>query len=177
MCYRFIVSLSSICLAVASLSGCASEPESADEASSTVASAEGANSSAEGASVSATWDGEYHTCEGEFPQLTLEPNGFYIYDTGIRCVRAPCPSGDVGDWYLGYGTLYLVATSSDALEPYRTLEIVSTDPPTLLFEDRDGTRYEFVRVDEATLPSSCAAVLCLVGTTCKVVDGVAQCIP
>jgi hypothetical protein len=170
MRYLFVVSLSSLCLAAASLSGCASESEDMNKGTSAVATAEDA-------SASATWVGDYHPREGEYPRLTLAADGTYIYDTGIRCIQAPCPSGDAGNWYLGDGFLYLAATTPDALEPQRTLEIASTDPPTLLFEDRSGARQELIQVEEAALPSNCAAVLCQTGMRCEVVDGVARCMP
>jgi hypothetical protein len=34
----------------------------------------------------------------EFAALTLKKNGKYVADTGIRCIKAPCPSGESGAW-------------------------------------------------------------------------------
>jgi hypothetical protein len=122
--------------------------------------------------------GDYRPADGDFPRLTLEADGTYLFDTGVRCFRAPCPSGDAGTWHLSPdGTLRLAATSPDALAPRRSVEIASGDPLTILIDDETGATRELTKIDEAAPAASCAAVLCVVGTRCEIVDGAAQCVP
>lgn len=122
--------------------------------------------------------GDYRPADGSYPRLTLANDGTYVYDTGIRCFRAPCPSGDSGTWQqVSDNAVRLVATSAGALEPQHFVEIASTDPLTLTVEDPNGETRELVPFVEASAPTSCAAVLCAFGSSCEVVDGVAQCLP
>lgn len=166
-----IASLSSLFLATAALSGCAPGSENDDEGSSTAAPIKG------GPRV-VSLVGDYHPIDENYPLLSLDANGTYLYDTGIRCIQAPCPSGDAGTWYLGDdGIIHLTATTPDPLDPQRSVEIVWGDPPTLLVEDRSGERHELTPVAEAEPPTSCAAVRCISGTLCQIVGGVAQCVP
>ncbi len=120
--------------------------------------------------------GEYRPADGGYPRLTLADDGTYVYDTGIRCFRAPCPSGDAGTWQAVSGdAVQLSATSPGALEPQRTVEVVSSDPLVLTVDDAFGEACELTPF--VAPPPSCAAVLCAPGTHCEVIDGAAQCAP
>lgn len=52
-----------------------------------------------------------------YPRFTLAKDGTYSWDSGIRCVKAPCPSGDVGRFHLYVGawtgTRYVNLRSND----------------------------------------------------------------
>lgn len=62
--------------------------------------------------------GDYVSADGAaYPKLTLAAGPrTYVWDTGIRCITTPCPSGETGKWQLYRGVpsgrTYLALTSS-----------------------------------------------------------------
>jgi hypothetical protein len=164
-----VASLSSLFLATASLSGCASGPAGEEGAS--------AVSEIEDGSVSMDMVGDYRPADGGYPRLLLEADGSYFYDTGVRCIQAPCPSVDAGSWHLGVdGTVRLVASSPDALEAQRSIEITSNDPVTLAVGDAGAEPHELTPFVEAAPTASCSAVLCAPGRRCEIIDNAVQCV-
>jgi hypothetical protein len=108
------------------LTGCAAQP--ADDAAASLTS-ESALSSTGKVVV-----GTYHSADGAlYPTFTLQSDGTYRWDTGIRCVKAPCPSGDIGTWsvYASGATKYVDLTSNDRTIADRWFKLASTSPVTL----------------------------------------------
>jgi hypothetical protein len=121
--------------------------------------------------------GDYRPAGGGYPRLLLEADGSYFYDTGVRCIQAPCPSVDAGSWHLGVdGTVRLVASSPDALEAQRSIEITSNDPVTLAVGDAGAEPHELTPFVEVSPTASCSAVLCAPGRRCEIIDNAAQCV-
>jgi hypothetical protein len=169
MRFNFVASVNSIFLAAALLAGCAGAP-AGDESVASVADA----------IVSSELAGTYRPADGsQFPFLTLADDGTYVYDTGIRCIMAPCPSGDSGTWRRGPGaTIRLVAETPEALEPRRSVQIVSSEEPVALrFVGPDGATLELSKeVAAVEAPNKCAVVRCGGGARCEVVEGQARCV-
>jgi hypothetical protein len=166
----FVASLSSLLLLSAGLlSGCAGAPSDADASASTTSAA----------LVSADLAGTYRPADGTaFPVLVLEADGTYVFDTGIRCIQAPCPSGDDGTWRVTSSySLRLETNDPLAAQPQRLVELVPGEPAVLSFEGPEGETIELALVEESLPPpASCAAVSCAFGSDCEVIDGVAQCV-
>ncbi len=83
----------SIVLLASSLvfAGCAAQTShDGEEDPSTFTAAEGALSSYAKQLV-----GDYKS-DALYPRFSLLKDGSYTFDTGIRCIKAPCPSGDAG---------------------------------------------------------------------------------
>jgi len=114
---------------------------------------------------------------GEYETLTLAADGSYtakveaaLVDTNIRCVAAPCTVPESGKWCSdeSAGELQLrpttgsVRTSSATLER-GVLELVRGETTSVLVKE------------EASDPA-CAAVLCLAGRVCTLVNGEATCV-
>lgn len=87
--------------AVAIATGCTAATTT-DEESPQSLGAEEAYSSGIGLKLG----GDYvDAASGKYPTLSLDAKAQrYVWDTGIRCVRAPCPSGETGRWavYRGF---------------------------------------------------------------------------
>ena len=59
--------------------------------------------------------GAYSDAARVYPRFELRADQSYDLDTGIRCVRAPCPSGESGAWNLyRFGGAYYVALVASA---------------------------------------------------------------
>jgi hypothetical protein len=113
--------------------------------------------------------------EAWYPRFELKADGTYSWDTGIRCVRAPCPSGDAGDWkiYRGAsGSQYVNLVSKPAGED-RWFRIHS-GPPVVL-EGVWGTTGKFTKEGSAPI-SKCATVRCAAGFLCDDSSGTATCV-
>jgi hypothetical protein len=167
----FAASLSSLFLAASLLAGCAGAPAGAEADT---------GSSADDALVSDDFVGTYRPADGRaFPVLALGADGTYVFDTGIRCIQAPCPSGDVGTWRVTSPySIRLVSSDPLASEPQRLIEIVSGGGAALSYEGADGETIEFARqVEEVETLDRCAAVRCAGGLRCEVVEGSARCVP
>ncbi|WP_394843477.1 hypothetical protein LZC95_41325 [Pendulispora brunnea] len=124
-----------------------------------------------------TWRRDGSSDFGEYETLFLDADGSYtakveaaLVDPDIRCVVAPCTVPESGKWCAdeSAGELQLrpasgsVRTSSVTLER-GVLELVRGDTTSVLV--RDGI-----------VPSACAAVLCLAGQICTVINGEATCV-
>ena len=110
-----------------------------------------------------------------YPRFELKADGTYSWDTGIRCVRAPCPSGDIGTWKIYNGTAgrhYVNLVSTPAAEDrwYRIY-----DGPPVVLDGRFGTTGTFTK--QGTTGTTCAAVRCAAGTKCDDSSGTAACVP
>lgn len=171
-----IAFLGSVSAIAVSLAGCASEPD--DDPNAKAAAEVGVDE----ATLLAALPGDYRPRDGGYPLLKLEADGTYVYDTGIRCIREPCPSGNAGLWHVEDGNnIVLEVTSHDTTPMPEEVEIVSNTPPVLSLEDANGVEYQLAQVDEeeraaAAQPAECAAVRCAAGTVCTVVDGAARCV-
>lgn len=78
--------------------------------------------------------GSYRS-ESLYPRFTLAADGTYNWDTGIRCIKAPCPSGDSGRFFIYRGVFsgvrYLnLRASGGATE--RWLRVDSLTPTKLV---------------------------------------------
>jgi hypothetical protein len=77
--------------------------------------------------------GDYKS-DAVYPRFSLLEDGTYTFDTGIRCVRAPCPSGDSGNfsiWRDHGGRRYVRLLASDH-SVKRWLLVESLKPVTLV---------------------------------------------
>ncbi|WP_394832939.1 hypothetical protein LVJ94_41205 [Pendulispora rubella] len=123
------------------------------------------------------WHGEGASEFGELESLSLAADGSYtamveasLVDPNIHCVAFPCTVPEAGKWCAdeSAGELQLrpeggsLRTSSITLER-GTLELVRGATTSVL-------------VKEEVAPASCAAVLCLAGDICTVVNGEAKCV-
>jgi hypothetical protein len=109
-----------------------------------------------------------------YPRFQLNADYTYSWDTGIRCVTTPCPSGDVGTWALyvnGYGTHYINLVSKPAAQNrwYRVY-----DGTPVVLKGAFGTTGTFTK--QGTLNTTCAVVRCAAGFKCDDSTGTAQCV-
>jgi hypothetical protein len=101
--------------------------------------------------------------------LKLQDDGIYVFDNGVRCVRAPCPSGDSGTW--GIRTVRAARRGVPAVRevvlrrpgistsPTRALRIDESRTPIRLIGTLEiaGT---FIRQGTVARPPSCEATTC-----------------
>lgn len=108
------------------------------------------------------------------PTMTLDLSGTYTLDTGIRCIRAPCPSGETGRWrlYRGWFSSYVRLAPAGASSRWYRVETAGNDPVELT--GVWGTQGAFV---PAAPTDPCARVRCASGTHCESNNGSAQCVP
>jgi hypothetical protein len=97
-------------LATLAIAGCSAAPEAIGEGDSSSTSEEAITK----AHLKKQLPGDYES-EAFAPRFSLDEAGTYSFDTGIRCITTPCPSGDVGSWdvYKYYGDFYVYLLSSD----------------------------------------------------------------
>lgn len=91
--------LSTLFFAAVTATGCASSVDAQDEESTESVSQE----SLTGSDVAKKLVGSWKAVGNLFPRVELGADGTYTLDTGIRCVKAPCPSGEAGKWALYRG--------------------------------------------------------------------------
>lgn len=118
--------------------------------------------------------GDYQS-DAVYPRFSLAADGTYTWDTGIRCVKAPCPSGDAGKWTIYNGTAgrhYVNLVSKPAGED-RWFRIY--DGPPVVLKGVFGTDGTFTKQGGTTGPS-CATVRCAAGYTCQVSGGTVGCV-
>lgn len=115
-------------LLVASLAGCAAESSSEGDSESLVASSDDALSAFGKLLV-----GDYKSA-APHPTFSLEKDSGYAWDTGIRCITTPCPSGDAGGfsiWRDYAGRRYVRLLSNDG-KITRWFRVDSLKPVTLV---------------------------------------------
>jgi hypothetical protein len=119
--------------------------------------------------------GDYVAENGTLPTLRLDGDQSYAWDTGIRCVRAPCPSGEGGKWnlYKAYNAnrYYVGLFSTEGNERWFRVRLTNGEVREL--DGVWGEKQDFV---PARKTDPCAVVRCGYGTTCQVIDGRAQCV-
>jgi hypothetical protein len=157
--------------------GCAVDSQGADEDTQSSVSEESSQAYTSG--VGAKLGGNYVSADTlHYPTLSLDAKAqTYVWDSGIRCVRAPCPSGDSGRW-----AAYRAVPSQNIY-----VNLVSTTRKSRWFKvDFDGNREikglvgvwgtpeKFV---PARVADPCATVRCAVGTHCEAVGNQASCVP
>lgn len=144
------------------LVGCAaqSSPDSEDEVTSM--QAEGALSAYGKQLV-----GDYKAADAVYPRFSLAKDGTYVWDSGIRCVKAPCPSGDAGRFqiYVGAfsGTRYVNLRSNDG-KVERWLRVASLVPTKLV--GAFGTTGSYVRNVAKPTPGCASYTDCNQGEQC-----------
>jgi hypothetical protein len=112
------------------------------------------------------------TYRDQAASLQLESTGDYVFDTGIRCITQPCPSGDRGKWavYVGYtGTRYVELTASSIVRWYR---VQKTEP--IVLAGAFGTEGKLVK---EVAPSGCATARCAAGFYCDDSTRAVRCLP
>lgn len=101
--------------------------------------------------------GDYKS-DAWYPRFSLAKDGTYVWDSGIRCVKAPCPSGDSGRfkiWVGAYtGTRYVNMVSSDGKVEH-WLRVASLSPTKLV--GVFGTTGTFTRVSAEKPVGGCTA--------------------
>ncbi len=72
----------------------------------------------------ANWPGDYTrtSAVGRLVSLALAADGSYEADTGVRCIRAPCPAGETGRWDAFGTVLRLVPAGGGRSDFYRVRE-------------------------------------------------------
>jgi len=115
--------------------------------------------------------------EAVYPRFSLNKDGTYSWDTGIRCITTPCPSGDRGTWAiyvsLFTGTRYVNMRSTSISRWFR---VASTSPATLVGAFGTSGTYTKIKTGGCTLNSECArgeqcdAGACVARPLCVQVD-------
>lgn len=164
--FIFAVALSSLAVTAAACSSAPAEEE--DSESSTVE--EGLHTSQLAQKLAGDWIAK----GAPVPTMTLDKSGSYTLDTGIRCIRAPCPSGESGTWrlYRGFYSSYVRLAPQGASARWYRVKVEGRDPVELT--GVWGTQGAFV---PAPPSDPCARVRCASGTRCENVNGSAQCVP
>lgn len=133
-----------------------------------------------GSGIGKKLGGDYVAKAAAYPTLSLDAaKQTYVWDTGIRCVRAPCPSGETGRWALykaSYGNRYYAGLTPSGGAGTKRWFRVSFDAKGAVSE-LDGVWGETQVFVPRAKTSACAAVLCAPGTTCQESGGQAKCVP
>lgn len=113
--------------------------------------------------------GGYRSADTLYPTFTLNADRTFTLDTGIRCVRAPCDSGDSGKWtlYMYRGRYYL---NLAGVSLSRWYQVQSFAKGVLVGMTEKGTWTK-----EAPT-SGCAAILCAPDSMCVDAPEGASCI-
>jgi hypothetical protein len=110
-----------------------------------------------------------------YPVFNLGKDGQYSWDTGIRCITTPCPSGDAGRYYLEKysGVFYVYMLSYD----YRTERYLRVDVKSDTVVSLTGVYGATgVFTKKTAGGTGCELVRCAAGTVCDDSSGTAQCI-
>lgn len=147
---------------VASLAGCAAQSsnEGDDTDGSLIASSDNALSAFGKQLV-----GGYKS-DAWYPRFSLEKDASYSWDTGIRCITAPCPSGDVGRftiWQDYSGRKYVRLLSNDS-RTTRWFRVDSLKPVTLV--GVFGTTGTFKLQSPVVIGGCAATTECSAGEQC-----------
>lgn len=168
--HRSLVAIAAASLVALATAACATQTDDSDQD-------ERASSTQENLGASATakkLQGDWVNKDGAYPRLTLNANGTYTRDTGVRCITTPCPSGDSGNWHLYRSLLgtYFVELSAAGVDDWYRVKMTSNEPSGL--DGVWGTTGHFVKPPP---PNPCMTVKCTAMTTCQVEDGKASCVP
>jgi len=102
-----------------------------------------------------------------YPRFSLAADGTYSWDTGIRCIKGPCPSGDSGRFSIYYGAFtgyrYVNLVSSDRAIS-RWFRIASVTPAKLV--GVFGTTGTFTKDTGKPVPACTVAADCAGGEQC-----------
>jgi hypothetical protein len=182
----------SIVLAALAFSGCAAQAGVEGEEDFSASEAEALTAS----DLYKALVGGYKSADTLYPTFTLNADRTFTLDTGIRCITAPCPSGDSGKWtlytykksfYLNLAGVsgsrwYLVQSfnkgvlvgvtdkgtwTKQAEEPTSGCAAILCAPNQLCTDDGTG----------AKCLDKCAAVRCTATTHCDSSSGNAMCVP
>lgn len=117
--------------------------------------------------------GDYVSASGEaYPTLNLASSAYartYTWDTGIRCITTPCPSGETGRWTL-YRSLYTGKYYVQLRSTVGKIHWFGVDLDSLgAIKGLPGVWGEtafFVPKHVSEPVVGCAAMLCAEGTVC-----------
>ncbi len=103
-----------VAFALAGCGGADAEPSS-DTATDTTENEAVSQEALSGSQVAKKLVGSWQGATSEYPRVELGAKGDYTLDTGVRCITAPCPSGEQGEWglYRGVSGRYYVALFAD----------------------------------------------------------------
>lgn len=127
--------LSSILVAFA-LAGCggADSDPSSDSATDSAENEAISQEALSGSQLAKKLVGSWQGATSEYPRVELGAKGDYTLDTGIRCITAPCPSGEQGEWGLYRslsGKYYVALFASDGGSSWYAVKVVSGAPTQL----------------------------------------------
>ena len=155
------------------VAGCASSVASTDGDPQSTLSEESAYVTGIGAKVG----GDYVSKTGAYPTLSLNAKAqTYSWDTGVRCITTPCPSGEAGSWalYRDYSAHYYLRLHSST-KTVRWFHVVLNKKGTIT--ELDGIWGEAANFVPKPETDPCSVVRCAAGTTCQTVKGAAACVP
>jgi hypothetical protein len=114
-----------------------------------------------------------------YPRFELRSDGTYSWDTGIRCITTPCPSGDAGRWQLYRGSagaqyVYTVSRPAPRTAPIERWFRVRASSPIQLV-GVFGTKGSFTKDEPVRV--GCEAIRCAQGFFCDASGPTAQCLP
>ncbi len=151
------------------LAGCAADSQHANEDGDTPSTVQADALSKFGKTIV----GSYQSA-AVYPRFELKADGTYTWDTGIRCVRAPCPSGDAGTFtiYTGSSGSHYVNLVSKPAAADRWFRIF--DGPPVVLKGVFGTDGTFTKESPIT---KCMTVRCAAGYVCQDDGTTAGCVP
>lgn len=150
----------------AATAGCAADTSSDGDSDSSVAEE---SSSAYTSGIGLKLGGDYVSADTlSYPRLSLDAKKqTYAWDTGIRCVRAPCPSFETGRWSayrsISTGRYYVGLVSTARKRHWFSVDFAS-DGAVKGLVGVWGTTEKFVPARVAVV--GCEAMLCAEGSFC-----------
>jgi hypothetical protein len=156
---KLIVSL----LFAGALSTAGCSVSSVEEAEETEATEEALGTSAVAKKLVGDWKAESSESNASF---NLASNGKYVWNTGIVCIKAPCPTTEKGTWSLHKRSstkfeVKINPSERGAASRWYKVTLKNDEPQRLV--GINGAQGAFVRKKEII---SCAVTLCEVGTRC-----------
>ncbi|MEO7092595.1 MAG: hypothetical protein ABI175_05040 [Polyangiales bacterium] len=147
-----------------SVLGCAADAQHGDEEGSDAPSTVQADALSKlGKSIV----GDYKS-DAWYPRFSLAADRSYSWDTGIRCIKAPCPSGDAGTWTIYNGTAgsHYVNLVSKPAGQSRWFRIY--DGPPVVLKGVFGTTGTFTKQGSTSYPTcESSKTKCEAGMHCE----------
>lgn len=167
---RFASIFASVVLGSVALTGCSAPVDSVSDSESAV---EAVDTTVEALSTSAAREAFVGTFVSGARTLTLEDRGTYVLDTGIRCIKAPCPSLEEGRWALSRkaGAYQITLSPKKGAKVVLSASLLGNGARLV---SKSDASVAFEKVVEEVNP--CIFTTCPTNSVCEAVDGQAQCI-